>query len=267
MFRLSNDSLRWQLRRASLIPSNVLSSDRSTDHWTITELRKEKQLLKDLDIPLRVFMSHSPNSSEQNRLISNTSSASLRLANISLYQPVLEQIRTLEKQIEAVIQLTGQLIEKEGTVDVGTFELEHLSRDESQDDQEKIVFRARRTLHRGPSFYAVPQFEPLPVLTNHYQFFSCCQPKEKELQSFPSLRNAVHLMLSSLIDFLQSNNRFIRHEFVSYQSIGDVLAFHTLSYALKDLVEATTNLAKNARRIKHIDSRTLIPSEREEKYP
>ena len=248
---------RWQLRRASLIPSGT--------HWTLTELRKEKQLLKDLDIPLRVFMSHSPTSTEHNRLISNTSLASLRLANISLYQPVLEQIRSLEKQIEEVIQLTGQLIAKQGTVDLGTFELEQFS---SDDQEETILFRARRTLPRGPSFYAVPQFEGSTILTNHYQFFSCCcRPKEKELPSLPSLRHAVHSMLSSLIDFLQANNRFIRHEFVSYQSIGDVLAFHTLSYALKDLVEATTNLAKNARRIKHIDTRTLIPSEREEKYP
>jgi hypothetical protein len=30
------------------------------------------------------------------------------------------------------------------------------------------------------------------------------------------------------------------------------------------MVEATTDLAKNARRIKHIDTRTLIPKEREE---
>ncbi|CAF1327224.1 unnamed protein product, partial [Rotaria sordida] len=41
----------------------------------------------------------------------------------------------------------------------------------------------------------------------------------------------------------------------------------TLSYALKDMVEATTDLAKNARRIKHIDTRTLIRAEREEKIP
>lgn len=143
------------MRRASLIPSNVLSADPSSDHWTIIALRKEKQLVKDLDIPLRVSMSHSPTSSQQNRLISNASSASLRLANITLYQPVLEQIG-------AVIRLTSQLIEKDGTVDVGTFELEHLSRDESPDDQEKIVFRARRTLHRALSFYAVPQFDRCP---------------------------------------------------------------------------------------------------------
>lgn len=128
----------------------------------IIALRKEKQLVKDLDIPLRVFMSHSPTSSEENRLISNSSSASLRLANITLYQPVLEQIGALEKHIRAVIRPTSQLIEKDGTVDVGTFELEHLSRDESPDDQEKIVFGARRTLHRAPSFYAVPQFDRCP---------------------------------------------------------------------------------------------------------
>ena len=74
-------------------------------------------------------------------------------------------------------------------------------------------------------------------------------------------------MLASLIQFLYANNRFIRTELVSNQSIGDILAFHTLSYALKDMVEATTDLAKNARRIKHIDTRTLIRTEREEKVP
>jgi hypothetical protein len=77
----------------------------------------------------------------------------------------------------------------------------------------------------------------------------------------------VDLMLASLIQFLYANNRFIRTEFVSNQSIGDVLAFHTLSYALKDMVEAVTNLAKNARRIKHINTRTLTRTEREEKIP
>ncbi|CAF4442432.1 unnamed protein product, partial [Rotaria sp. Silwood2] len=64
-----------------------------------------------------------------------------------------------------------------------------------------------------------------------------------------------------------ANNRFIRTEFVSNQSIGDVLAFHTLSYALRDMVEATTDLAKNDRRIKHIHTRTLIQTEREENIP
>jgi hypothetical protein len=72
-------------------------------------------------------------------------------------------------------------------------------------------------------------------------------------------------MFTSLVQFLYANNSFIRTEFVSNQSIGDVLAFHTLSYAFKDMVEATTNLAKNARRIKHIDTRTLTRAEREEK--
>ncbi|CAF3118506.1 unnamed protein product [Rotaria sp. Silwood2] len=74
-------------------------------------------------------------------------------------------------------------------------------------------------------------------------------------------------MFASLIQFIYANNRFIRTEFVSNQSIGDVLAFHTLSYALRDMVEATTDLAKNARRIKHIHTRTLIQTEREENIP
>ncbi|CAF2746231.1 unnamed protein product [Rotaria sp. Silwood2] len=74
-------------------------------------------------------------------------------------------------------------------------------------------------------------------------------------------------MFASLIQFIYANNRFIRTEFVSNQSIGDVLAFHTLSYALRDMVEATTDLAKNDRRIKHIHTRTLIQTEREENIP
>ncbi|CAF2913385.1 unnamed protein product [Rotaria sp. Silwood2] len=45
------------------------------------------------------------------------------------------------------------------------------------------------------------------------------------------------------------------------------VSFHTLSYALRDMVEATTDLAKNARRIKHIHTRTLIQTEREENIP
>ena len=72
-------------------------------------------------------------------------------------------------------------------------------------------------------------------------------------------------MLASLIQFLYANNNFIRTELVSVQSIGDILAFHTLSYAMKDMVEATTELAKNARRIKHIDTRTLTRTERDER--
>ena len=74
-------------------------------------------------------------------------------------------------------------------------------------------------------------------------------------------------MLNSLIQFLYANNRFIRAEVVANQSIGDLLAFQTLSYALKDLVEATTNIAKNARRIKHIDTRALTREAREERSP
>ncbi|CAF2370501.1 unnamed protein product [Rotaria sp. Silwood2] len=113
----------------------------------------------------------------------------------------------------------------------------------------------------------VPQFEALPLVTNYYKFFSCCNNSQEDHEPLPSLRNAVDLMFASLIQFLYANNRFIRTEFVSNQSIGDVLAFHTLSYALRDMVEATTDLAKNARRIKHIHTRTLIQTEREENIP
>jgi hypothetical protein len=237
----------------------------------MTELRKEQQLQNDLDIPLTIFLTYSPHTSptfEQKTLISNNSSASLRLVHTTLYRPVLEHIRTLENHILQVIFLAGQLIEKQATVDVGSFELQQLCREDSHDeDQSNALTITKKPLIRDPSCFVVPQFEALPMSTNHYKFCSCCRSSYEDHGPIPSLRNAVDLMLASLIQFLYANNRFIRTEFVSNQSIGDVLAFHTLSYALKDMVEAVTNLAKNARRIKHINTRTLTRTEREEKIP
>ena len=231
----------------------------------MTELRKEKQLIKDFDLPLTLFMPHSSTHVQSRPLVWNASSASLRMANTTLYQPVLEHFRSLEKYLQQVISLTGKIIEKHATVDVGSFELQQLCREDSYDEQQMDTQTTKRTLNRGPSFYAVPRFEGIPRFSNHYTFFSCCESKKHDTEALPSLRNAVDVMLASLIQFLYANNRFIRTEFVSNQSIGDVLAFHTLSFALKDMVEATTSLAKNARRIKHIDTRTLTRSEREEK--
>jgi hypothetical protein len=234
----------------------------------MTELRKEHQLQNDLDIPLTIFMNYTPNTTpafEQRALISNNSSASLRLAHTTLYRPVLEHIRTLENHIQQVLTLTTQLIEKEATVDVGSLELQQLCREDSYDEQQFELLKTQRTLNRGPSLYAVPRFEALPMSENHYKFFSCFHNSHEDLEPLPSLRNAVDLMLASLVQFLYANNHFIRTELVSIQSIGDILAFHTLSYALKDMVEATTDLAKSARRIKHIDTRTLIRTEHEEK--
>jgi hypothetical protein len=254
---------KWQLRRASIIPINNNTEIKTSHTWTMTELRKQKQLQNDLDIPLTIFMTYSPRSPtklEKKSLISNNSSTSLRIMNTASYQPVLEHICTLEKCIQQVIFLTGQLIEKQATVDVGSFELQQLCREDSFDEQKKKV------LIRRPSFYAVKKFESIPIATNRFELFSCCHTNQQiDNQPLPSLRNAVDLMLASLIQFLYANNNFIRTELVSIQSIGDILAFHTLSYALKDMVEATTDLAKNARRIKHIDTRTLIRTEREEK--
>jgi hypothetical protein len=215
-------------------------------------------------------MTYSPHSTpkfEHKPLIANSSSASLRLANTTLYQPVLEHFRRLESHIQQVISLTGQIIETNATVGVGSLELRELCQEDSNDEQQIGKSKTRRLLTRGPSFYAVPQSERLPAAKNHYKFFSCCQSSLENNEQLPSLRNAVDLMLASLIDFLYANNSFMRTEFVSNQSIGDVLAFHTLSYALKDMAEAATNLAKSARRIKHIDTRTLIRAEREEKVP
>jgi hypothetical protein len=257
---------RWKLRRASLAHINNGIESKPSHSWTMNQLRQEQQLQDDLDIPLTIFMTFSPHSTskfEHKGLISNNSSASLRLAHTTLYQPVLEHLRKLENHIQKVISLTGQLIEKQATVDVGSLELQQLCEEDSTDEHQEES-KTRRTLTRGPSFYAVPHSRGSPIVTNHYKFFFCCKRSPKTNEPLPSLRKAVDLMLASLIDFLYANNRFIRTEFVSNQSIGDVLAFHTLSYALKDMVEATTNLAKSARRIKHIDTRTLVQTDREE---
>jgi len=258
------------MRRASLAHNNNATDSNAFSSWTMKELRNEQKLQGDLDIPLTIFMSYSPHSTpkfHQKALISNNSSASLRLAHTVLYQPVLEHIRTLENHIQRVISLSTQLIEKQATVDVGSYELQQLCQDDSYDEQQLKLLKTQRTLNRGPSFYAVPRFETLPMVKNQYRFFSCCHTNEEDHEPLPSLRNAVDLMLGSLVEFLYANDSFIRTEFVSNQSIGDVLAFHTLSYAIKDMVEATTNLAKNARRIKHIDTRTYEQREREESIP
>ena len=227
----------------------------------MSELRKQQQLQTDLDIPLTIFMTYSPRSpkySEQKSLISNNSSASLRITNISSYQPILENIYALEKHIQQVISLTRQLIECHETVDVGSFHLPVLCREDSFDEQQKKNSLIKTLNHNSPA-------HSIPISTNHYKLCCCHKNQPKDNQPLPSLRIAVDAMLASLIQFLYANNRFIRTELVTTQSIGDILAFHTLSYALKDMVEATADLAKNARRIKHIDTRTLIRTEREEK--
>ncbi|CAF2725179.1 unnamed protein product [Rotaria sp. Silwood2] len=253
------------MRRASIAQMNNGIDSKPSYSLTVTDLRKQQQLQNDLDIPLTIFMTYSPDSTPrfvQKTLISNNSSASLRLAHTTLYQHVLEHIHTLESHIQKVLSLSEQLIEKQAVVDVGSFELQQIYREDSYDEQQIKLLKTQRTLNRGPSVYAVPQFEALPKVTNQYKFFSCCNHSQEDHKPLPSLRNAVDLMFESLIQFLYANNRFIRTEFVSNQSIGDLLAFHTLSYAFKDMVEATTDLAKNARRIKHIDTRTLTREEK-----
>ncbi|CAF0734372.1 unnamed protein product [Rotaria sordida] len=257
---------KWQLRRASVI-SNNNTETKGHYSWTMAELRKQRQLQNDLDIPLTIFMTHSQHPSteiEKQSLIPSSSSVSFRIANIKSYQPVLEHIRTLEKHIQQVILLTKQLIEKQITVDVGSFELQQLCHEDLSDEQQKDNNCQMKFSNDRSLFYSIIQYEFKSWSKNHHKCFSCCHKNQKKLhQSLPSLRNAVDLMLTSLIQFLHANNHFIRTELVSIQSIGDILAFHTVSYALKDMVEATTDLAKNARRIKHIDIRTLIRAERE----
>ncbi|CAF3156733.1 unnamed protein product [Rotaria sp. Silwood2] len=117
------------------------------------------------------------------------------------------------------------------------------------------------------SFQPLPQLEPMTVPLKHYSLCSCCtnnNHKQSNIKRLPSLRYAVDNMITSLVQFLYANNRFMRTQEKSHQSIGDLLSFHTLPYAFKNMVEATTDLAKSARRIKHIDTRTLTRSEREE---
>jgi hypothetical protein len=208
---------RWQVRRASLAFANNGTDIRTPRSLTTTEFQ---QLQNDLDIPLTIFMTYSPHTSpkfESKPLISNNSSASLRLANTTLYQSVLEHVRALEKCIQQVILLTGQLIEKQATVDVGSLELKQLCREDSYDEQQVTNVKRNKTLTRGPSFYAVPQFEAIPMIRNPYKFFSCFNHSEEDNEPLPSLRNAVDLMLTALIQFLHANNRFICSEFVVNQ--------------------------------------------------
>ncbi|UJR33996.1 hypothetical protein I4U23_021411 [Adineta vaga] len=256
---------KWQLRRASVVPVNANTETRTSHAWTMTELRKQRQLQDDLDIPLTIFMTYTPRSSsrfEKSSIISNQSLASLRITNTASYRPVLEHISTLEKHIQQVLSLTRQLLEKQATVDVGSFELQQLCREDSFDEHKKKIDETK-DFNRRSSLNPVRQFQAIELSTNHYKIFSCCHKKQQQdNQSLPSLRHAVDLMFAALIQFLYANNHFIRTELVSTQSIGDILAFHTLSYALKDMVEATTDLAKNARRIKHIDTRTLVREEK-----
>lgn len=243
-----------QLRRMSLVSDN--NDDDTTElktihSWTMTDLRKEKKLQNDLDVPLTIFMTYSPRlstRSESEPIESNSFSKSFRIMNTASYQPVLEHISALEEHIQQVISLTKQLIENPATIDVGPF-----------DEQPK------KTLAYRSSLLPVTPLESIPILRKHLEYFPCCNiHQQNDDRPLSSLRHAVDLMLASLIQFLYANNRFIRTELISIQSIGDILVFHTLSYAFKDMVEATTDLAKNARRIKHIDTRTLIPKEREE---
>lgn len=233
--------------------------------WTLDELRNQKQLQTEIDIPLTIFMTNAPNSPllfQKNTLKPNTSSSSFRMENTKSYEPILQHISMLEKYIQEVMMLTKQLIIKQSTVDVGSFQLQGLYSEEILDKHRK------ENTFLNSSTYNIT----MNSVTKHQlntktrcMLCTCCRRNQQQVnQPPPSLRRAVDIMLASLIEFLYANNRFTRTELLSIQSIGDILAFHTLSYALKDLVEATTDLAKNARRIKHIDIRTLALAEDEQ---
>ncbi|CAF3147009.1 unnamed protein product [Rotaria socialis] len=252
---------RWQLRRASVISSFNTNDATRYYTWTRDELRKQKQVQNDLDIPLSIFMTNDPHSRilfQKQSLRPNSSSTSLRLANNKSYELVLQHISTLETNIQQVILLAKQLIENQATVDVGSFELHRLCHEDLSHEEQK------ENSPINPSNCHVPlnsdtQHEFHALSKSSYNLFPCCKINQQKVNPpLPSLRIAVDMMLVSLIEFLYANNHFIRTELVSIQSIGDILAFHTLSYSLQDMVEATTDLAKNARRIKRIDIRTLV---------
>ena len=235
---------KWQVRRASSLPEDDTTQSDTIHSWTTMNLHKDKQFQNDLDVPLTIFMNYSLRSSTRSE------------KETPSYQPVLEHISTLEKHIQQVISLTRQLIQNQATVDVNSFELQQIYHENSSDELPK-----KATLIRQSSIFPIT-----PSAPNHLKYFPCCHIRPQNTdQPLLSLRHAVDLMFASLIQFLYANNRFIRTELISIQSIGDILAFHTLSYAFKDLVEATTDLAKNGRRIKHIDTRTLIPKDHDEK--
>ena len=237
---------KWQVRRTSSFPDDDTTGLDTIHSWTTMDLHKNKQIQNDLDIPLTIFMNYSIRSSTRSE------------KDTASYHPVLENISTLEKHIQQVISLTLQLMKNQATVDVNSFELQQLYHENSFDEQSKKIIVLRQS-----SLFPIT---PTHSSSKHFKYFPCCRihPQNTD-QPLPSLRHAVDLMFASLIQFLYANNRFIRTELISIQSIGDILAFHTLSYAFKDLVEATTDLAKNARRIKHINTRTLISKEHDEK--
>ncbi|CAF3846841.1 unnamed protein product, partial [Rotaria magnacalcarata] len=254
----------WQLRRASVISSINTNDAKRYYTWTRDELRKQKQVQNDLDIPLTIFMTNDPHSRilfQKQSLRQNSSSTSLRLAYTKSYELVLQHISTLEKNIQQVILLTKQLIENQATVDVGSFELHRLCHEDLSNEEQKEN-SAINPSNCHVSLNSVTQHQSYTISKSSYNLFPCCKTNQQKVNlPLPSLRIAVDMMLVSLIEFLYANNHFIRTELVSIQSIGDILAFHTLSYSLKDMVEATTDLAKNARRIKRIDIRTLVQAE------
>lgn len=252
--KLNSKICRLQLRRTSLISIDNNTGMKRSHTWTITELRQQKQLQDDLDVPLTIFMrysSHSVIQLDKKSLVSNNSLTSIRLTNISSYQSVLQHISTLEKSIQQVLFLTKKLIEKQTINDIESFKLQEFHHENSLNEQEP------KTIQNHSSF------ENIKITKNHCKLFSCCHNDQENHNQL--LRNAVDIMLASLIQFLYANNHFIRTKLISTHSIGDILSFHTLSYAFKDMVQATTDLAKNARRIKHIDTRTLISTEYDDK--
>ena len=253
---------RWQRHRESTVLNNSVTTEKSeSSRWTMKKLRKQKTLQKDIDIPVTVFMTHFRHSGidfERQSLISADSTLSLRVVNTS---PILEHILTLEKHIQQVISLTKQLIKKKVIIDIGSFELQQLCADESYNEWQQQESPRIKTFNRLPSIVVKNSESTQNFKTKKY-FFCCHEHQQSDNQPLPSLRNAVDLMFVSLVQFLHSNSHFIRTELVSSQSIGDILAFHTLSHAFKDMVEATTNLAKNARRVKNIDTQTWVLKER-----
>ncbi|CAF3856262.1 unnamed protein product [Rotaria sp. Silwood1] len=127
--------------------------------WTANDLRR---LQKDLDIPLTIFKIPGNPHLKSNNLVSDhhhhqlsNSLPSIPIQtstkNTISYKPVLEHIRTLEKNIQQVLSLVEQLLRNQATVDIGTYPLEKMLREDSFDSQ-------LATCEKRLSFHLLPQY-------------------------------------------------------------------------------------------------------------
>ena len=236
----------------------------NNNDWTTKQSENKKKIFKDLDVPLKLFISHTTrtqlttsattvntdNSVIEGRLLDQIdSSRYFRSANLNYYRPVLECLTNLEKQILQVLNVINDLLYQKAIVDIGFDGFHQFYRNDS------VQLPHAPILKRDPSIFIPEGAEKMSrSSSNPYRCCSWCHQAPKENQdSLPSLRSLVDGLIQASDEFLVANYRFIRSEFVWNQSIGDVLAFHTLSYAMKNVVQSTVILATNVRRIKHLN--------------